>query len=313
MGIGESEAPGGATGGRMETTERWYREWRPYLFSIAYRMLGSQADAEDVVQDVFLTLQNAGQAEAVQNPKHYLGRTVVNRCLNVLGSAARRREAYVGPWLPEPLIDASAPLPDEAAELGETVSYAFLVLLEKLAPLERAVFVLRETYGCGYAEIASLVDKSEANCRQIYSRAKRRLAREPVVPRRNATERERGLARRFVSAFGGGRMEELVRLLTEDAVVITDGGGKVHAAINPIYGRTRSLALLEAMAKRSMKGARLEEVPIPDGIGVAVWRDERLIAFMCFDWNGTDEPLRRVYAIYNPDKLESIQARLNQS
>lgn len=313
MSIGDFGAPGGATGGLTGNAELWYREWRSYLFSIAYRMLGSPADAEDAVQDVFLTLQSAGTAGEIRHAKTYLAKMIVNRCLNVLGSAARRRETYVGPWLPEPLVDASAVLPEEAAELGESISYAFLVLLEKLAPLERAVFVLRETYGYGYNEIASLVEKSEAICRQIHSRAKRRLSGDPSVPWQGETERERGLARRFVAAFQGGRTEELVRLLTEDAVMMTDGGGKVHAAINPIYGRTRSLALLGAMAKRSMKGARFEEARIAGGIGLAVWREERLAAFMCFDWNGADEPLRRIYTIFNPDKLERIRPLLIQS
>lgn len=290
--------------------ERWYKEHRSYLFAIAYRMLGTPSDAEDVVQDVFLSLQNADAAEAIRHGKAYLARMTVNRCLNVLGSAAKRRETYVGPWLPEPLVDTSVPRPDEAAELGEAVSYAFLVLLDKLAPLERAVFVLRETFGCDYREIASLTDKSEANCRQIYSRAKRRLAGEPAEPRAMPAREELVLVRRFVAAFRGGRTEELVRLLTEDAVMMTDGGGKVHAAINPIYGRDRSLALLAAMGRRSMKDARFEEVATDGGIGLAIWRDERLVAFMGFDWRGANEPLRRVYTIFNPDKVERIRSQL---
>ncbi|CAM3960852.1 sigma factor-like helix-turn-helix DNA-binding protein [Cohnella lubricantis] len=139
------------------------------------------------------------------------------------------------------------------------ISYAFLVLLEKL--------------GCDYKEIASLIGKSEANCRQLYSRSKRQLAGDPAVLWQVQPERERSLANRFAEAFSAGRTEELVRLLTEDAVMMTDGGGKVHAAINPIYGRARSLAMLGAMAKRSMRGARFEETPFAGGIGLAVWRE----------------------------------------
>jgi RNA polymerase sigma factor (sigma-70 family) len=251
-----------------DQVEQWYREFKSYLFTIAYRMLGSTADAEDVVQDVFVALQKADPADPIRHERAYLARMTVNRSLNVLNASARKREQYIGPWLPEPLVDTANPLPDEAAERGETVTYAFMVLLEKLAPLERAVFVLRET------------------------------------------DEERRLLRRFVAAFRSGRAQELVSLLAEDAILMSDGGGKVRTAINPIYGRTRSIALLSALASRSLKEVRFEEIPIAGGAGLAAWLGDKLTAFLIFDGSGEEEPIRRIYAIYNPDKLERLSLSL---
>lgn len=308
----------GNGGGREETKKagQWeerYRKYRSAVFAIAYRMLGSAADAEDVVQDVFLSVPDAGPEGAddpIRHEKAYLSRMAVNRCLNLLNSSARKRETYVGPWLPEPLVRSEDDLPEEAAERGEAVSYAFMVLLEKLGPLERAVFVLRETLGYDYAAIAGLVGKSEANCRQIYGRAKRKLGDGAPVREPLDFAKQRGLVRGFVESFREGRTQELVRLLASDAVLMTDGGGKVRAAVNPIYGRDRGLALLAAMAKGSMKGARFEEVAFGGGIGLAAWQGDRLHAVIAFDWSGEDEPLRNLFTIFNPDKLALIRPRL---
>ncbi|MBB6733361.1 RNA polymerase sigma factor SigJ [Cohnella zeiphila] len=308
-------SPGGAEG--TGDIELWYREYRPYLFTIAYRMLGTVSDAEDIVQDLFLSLSAAAAApggEPIRREKAYLARMAVNRCLNFLNSAAKRRETYVGPWLPEPLVDTANPLPPDAAERGEAVSYAFMVLLERLAPAERAVFVLRETMGYEYAEIASLVGKSEANCRQLFSRARRKLDAERSEETKPMAGRELVLVRRFVAAFRGGRADELVRLLADDAVMFTDGGGKVRAAINPIYGPDRVEKLLSRIAFSRLHTSRLTEVPIAGGIGLAAWDEDRLTAFFCFEWSEGDEhgnrALRRIYNLFNPDKLAGVRLAL---
>jgi len=307
---------------REQQVERWYRTRRPYLFSIAYRMLGSATDAEDAIQDVFVSLQRIerDEAEEIRNEKAYLAKLIVNRCLNHLKSAGRRKEDYVGEWLPIPIVDRSEPLPEDAAERKEDISYALLVLLERLNPLERAAFVLRETMDCDYSEIAMLLDQSETNCRQLVSRAKRKLETDrkgegssglPAAwASRSEHPKELELVRRFVSAFSRGQIEELASLLTEDAILLMDGGGRVHAAINPIYGRERSLALLKAMYSNSLAGARFEHVETKEaGPSIAAWREDRLIALLMFDWGpdrDSGESLRRLFTIYNPDKLKLL-------
>ncbi|THF74509.1 sigma-70 family RNA polymerase sigma factor [Cohnella fermenti] len=307
--------------GREERIEGWYRTLRPYLFSIAYRMLGSAADAEDAIQDAFVSLQRMDDnaVETIQSGQAYLAKLVVNRCLNFLKSAGRRKEDYVGEWLPLPILDRSQPSPEESAERKEEISYALLVLLEMLNPLERAAFVLRETMDCDYAEIAALMGRSEANCRQLVSRAKRKLdagrkgdSRSELpaaAPARSGRLKEFELVRRFASAFSGGRIEELAALLTEDAILLMDGGGRVHSAINPIYGRGRALALLKAMFSNSLAGARFEFVDAKEaGPAIAAWQGDRLAAFLMFDWREREEQgegmlLRHLFTIYNPDKL----------
>jgi len=319
---GEGTASAGAGAGpigRAGLVEAWYRKYRSYLFTIAYRMLGTISDAEDVVQDLFVTLSQQASAVSpggvpIRREKAYLAKMAVNRCLNLLQSAAKRREAYVGPWLPEPLADTAHPLPPEAAERVENVSYAFMFLLERLTPLERAVFVLRETMGYEYAELASLLDKSEANCRQLLSRAKRKLEAAGRPEPKPLTERERGLVQRFVAAFRAGRADELIRLLADDAVMLSDGGGKVRAAINPIYGPERILRLLHRIASHRLPGSRFTEFPVGGGIGLAAWDGDLLTAVFCFEWKDGGEDgertLRRIYSLFNPDKLARIRPML---
>ena len=219
-------------------------EYRPLLFSIAYGMTGSVGDAEDIVQDAFLGLTRARQAgTAIADPKAYLTTAVTRLGINYLRSARVRRETYVGDWLPEPVVvPADGPGPAEHAELADSLSMAFLVLLEALSPVERAVFMLREVFGYGYPAVARITGKTEVNCRQIFARARQRIAaggqaRQRAAPARRAEGGE--LARRFFEAADGGDMDALLAMLAPDVVFQGDGGGKAQAIGQPLHGRQR--------------------------------------------------------------------------
>jgi len=286
--------------------EQWYASYRPYLLAMAYRMLGSVSDAEDAVQDLFAALQKE-RLPGVANPKAYLAKGLARRCLNLMKSAARRKVAYVGEWLPEPWMEA----PDNAAEeleRREDVSYAFLVMLERLTPLERAVVVLREAFDYDYAEIAGMLDKTETACRKILSRAKKKLGdRVRTAPDHPPDEGE--LVRRWVTAIASGRIGDILELIAEDAVLVTDGGGKTRAAINPIYGRMRIAALLEALASRRFRNARLYGARVNGALGIVAVEDGRVTGVTCFDWN-EDGTVQNLYAVLNPEKLERVPAAI---
>src|ERR1700731_4640693 len=224
--------------------------YRSLLFSIAYGMTGSVGDAEDIAQDAFVGLTRARQAGTViADPKAYLTTAVTRLSINHPRSARVRRETYVGDWLPEPVVvPVGEPGPAEHAELADSLSMAFLVLLETLSPTERAVFLLREAFGYGYADVARITGKTEQNCRQIFARARHRIAaggqaREaaPAPPSRAEGEE---LARRFFEAAAGGDMNALLDLLAPDVVFHGDGGGKAQAIGGPLAGRERVVRLL---------------------------------------------------------------------
>jgi RNA polymerase sigma-70 factor (ECF subfamily) len=207
---------------------------KPLLFSIAYRMLGSVTEAEDVLQDAYLRWHQVPQAE-VESARSFLAAVVTRLCIDRLRSARARRETYVGPWLPEPLLTEAAPDVAEEAELADSISMAFLVLLESLTPLERAALLLREVFGFGYDEIARILDRSEEACRQLVSRGRKRLG--DPRPRFEADpRRRRELTEQFRAAVGSGDLAGLLELLAEDAVAWSDAGGRVAAARRPIVG-----------------------------------------------------------------------------
>jgi RNA polymerase sigma-70 factor, ECF subfamily len=235
---GNQRGPGEAAGNLFD-------RHRPLLFSIAYRMLGSVMDAEDVVQEAFLRWQRAPRAE-VRSPKAYLSAVVTRLCIDQLRSARKRREEYVGPWLPEPL-----PTEPDTAAIDESLSMAFLILLESLNPTERAVFLLREVFD--YEEISRLVGKSEANCRQIARRARDSIAaRRPRFE--SSPEQEERLLGSFLEASLDGDMESLVSVLSEDVTLWSDGGGKTRAALNPIHGANRVSRFLFGILRQAPPG-----------------------------------------------------------
>ncbi|GAA2356533.1 RNA polymerase sigma-70 factor [Nonomuraea africana] len=273
-----------------------FETYRPMLLGLAYRLLGSMWDAEDVVQEAWLRWSDTDQA-AVKEPRAFLVTIVSRLALDQLRSARVRREAYTGPWLPEP-VPTSQIGPLDTAELRDTLSYATLHLMERLSPPERAVFVLREAFDLPYDEIAAIVDASVANCRQMHHRASVRLAegRDRFQP--NPEEHAR-LLLRFLDAAQGGDLSALTSMLSDDVVAWTDGGGKARAALHPIEGREKVVAFITGLTRRYA----IEEVRVLDVNGApALWfrsGGEPQIAAVDL----RDGLIRGVYAIRNPDKL----------
>ncbi len=274
---------------------------RPLLFSVAYGMLGSVMDAEDVVQEAFLRWQRTPRGE-VRSPKAYLSAVVTRLCIDHLRSARARREEYVGPWLPEPLLADRAA--GEPAVVDEALSMAFLVLLESLTPVERAVFLLREIFDYEYAEVSRLVGKSEANCRQIARRA-----RESVAARRprfeSSPEQEESLTQSFLEACLGGDMERLLALLAEDVTLYSDGGGKTRAALNPIRGADKVARFLAGILGKVPPGfvARRTRVNGRPGL-VGYFGDGSPQSVATLEV--ADGNIRAIRLVVNPEKLGSV-------
>ncbi|WP_236833239.1 RNA polymerase sigma-70 factor [Blastococcus sp. KM273128] len=286
---------------------------RGLLFSVAYQMLGSVADAEDVVQDTWLRWSAADRGE-VADARAYLVRIATHLALDRLGSARARRESYVGPWLPEPLLTgtdpvATAPAPADpvaAAEVGEQVSLALLVVLETLSPAERAVFVLREVFGLPAAEVATTLGRSESAVRQMAHRA-----REHVQARRPRFDTDRRaqfeVTERFFAACAGGDVGELLTVLAPDVVLVSDGGGRVTAALRPITGaeKVARFALGVAAQGLELAGLRIEVAEVNGGPGVVAWvGGEPLLAMSLVVVGGCIE---QVLLVRNPDKLAGLR------
>ena len=288
-----------------ETTAAGYR---PLLFSIAYGMTGSVGDAEDIVQDAFVGLTRARQAGTViADLKAYLTTAVTRLGINYLGSARVRRETYVGDWLPEPVVvPVGEPGPAEHAELADSLSMAFLVLLEALSPVERAVFMLREVFGYNYPAVARITGKTEVNCRQIFARARQHIAAGqagggvPAAARRAEGEE---LARRFFDAAAGGDLDALLTMLAPDVVFLGDGGGKAQALGQPLSGRQRVLRLLSGLFRRGrVLGTSLRLAWVNGQPGAVTYDAEgRVVNVFALEIaGGTVQAIR---SVVNPDKL----------
>jgi len=286
-------------------------ELQPLLFSIAYRMLGSVAEAEDVVQEAFLRRERVlRQGGRIESSKAFLTTVTTRLAIDQLRAARLRRETYFGPWLPEPLVTGSEPDPAEVAEMADSLSLSFLVLLETLAPVERAVYLLREVFDYGYDEIAQIVDRSEVNCRQIFTRAKRRI--EEGKPRFEVDrERQQELAGSFVEALQEGEVEKLLELLAPDAVFTGDGGGVGRGLPKPVYGAPQVSRLLAAFGREGRSlSARLELTRINGQPGTLNFDDQgRLINVFVFEIAGG--VVQGVRSIINPHKLAHLGYRLS--
>lgn len=310
---------------RTDTTAV-YVEYKPLLSRIAYRMLGTLTDAEDIVQDVFVELE-AKSIEHILNVRAYLLKMVTNRCINLLKSARRAREVYTGPWLPEPEVVDAVGTPEEMTMRAESVSYALLVLLEQLSPLERAVFILRETLDYDYRDIAELLDKSDANCRKLYSRAKLKVNPTPIQDNEEEaaikqvapialpvedvrassahTKYAEELARSFITAAQTGNFKEFVGMLADEARLYMDGGGKVRAAVFPIIGSGRILAFLQGIASKSLGSKNQLLVNVNGQPGLLLKRDGELFGVLSFQFDSNLRPAR-LFIITNPDKLKHV-------
>ncbi|HET7567555.1 MAG TPA: RNA polymerase sigma-70 factor [Gaiellaceae bacterium] len=279
---------------------------RPLLFSIAYRMLGSVAEAEDVVQEALLREQRArAEGVEIESRRAWLTSVATRLAVDQLRSARRRREQYVGPWLPEPLLVDPSPGPAQAAELADSLSLAFLVLLETLSPLERAVFVLREVFDYGYAEIGEILGRSEESCRQLATRARRHV--EERKPRYEVSRTERNeVAARFFAAFERGDAAELVAVLAPDVVVTGDGGGRAPALPQPLFGRDRAVKALLGFSRQGRRVRATLEPVLVNGQPGAVARDAegRVAAVLALEI--ADGLVQGVKSVVNPEKLAHL-------
>jgi len=288
-----------------------YTGYRPLMFSIAYRMTGSVGDSEDIVQEAFLRLTRVlRDGASIASPKAYLATVTTRLAISYLRSARVRRESYVGAWLPEPLIASHEPDPAEHAEMSDSLSMAFLLLLESLSPTERAVFLLHEVFGYHYREIAEITGKSEPNCRQILTRARHHVdeGRAGVKePRFEASPEQRDeVARRFFAAAEGGDLAALLDLLAPDVVMVGDGGGKAWAAARPSHGRERVARFVLGLARRGPKmGARLDLAWVNGQPGAVSYDAEgRIINVFALDI--ADGLVQAIRSVINPDKLHHL-------
>ena len=277
-------------------------ELRPLLFSVAYRMVGTVAESEDLVQEAYLRLHARDNEAVVESPRAFLTTVVTRLAIDHLRSARRRREAYVGPWLPEPLLD-DAPGPEEHAEQRETLSLAFLVLLERLTPVERAAFLLHDVFGFSYSEVAEMIDKSEDNCRQLASRARRKVdAGRPRLPA--SPEQHREITERFMRALEAGDIDDLAGLLAADAVSYSDGGGLVRAARKPIEGRDRIARYLTKVTRAEQRPEGIATEPAKvNGLPGWIVRDAQGVVIWVLSLELDEGRVRRVRIVLSPEKL----------
>jgi RNA polymerase sigma-70 factor, ECF subfamily len=274
-----------------------FSRYRSLLFSLAYRMLSSVQDAEDVVQEACVRWLQSSQEE-VRSPKDYLCATVTRLCIDHLRSARVRRETYFGMWLPEPLVaEPGADLGN--LEMGETVHMAFLMLLERLSPVDRAVFLLRDVFDYDYTDIAAFVEKSEANCRQIARRARQQLAQDRARFLVSPDQVEE-ITSKFLAACTTGDMGGLLRVLAPDVTLLSDGGGKARSAINPIYGADRVARFMLGIQRRPGP-IRLAFALVNGQPGILRYVKERLHSAISFEVE--DGQIRRIFMVANPDKL----------
>jgi RNA polymerase sigma-70 factor (ECF subfamily) len=274
--------------------ETAYLEYRPLLFSIAYRMLGSAADAEELIQETFVRAYSA--CDEIRAPKQYLTTVLTRLCLDNLKSAATRRTEYVGPWLPEP-VATSTSIPTDP----ESISMAFLLILESLSPIERAVFLLRSVFEYEFQEISSITGKSEANVRQIFHRA-RQSVRERHPRFHAPPEQRKAVAERFQQACATGDVQELLAVLSPEVTLLSDGGGKAVAATQPILGSDRVSRFLMGILNK-WQGHKVELVPTELNAEPAflLYVNGELISATTLEIEG--DVIRAIYIMRNPEKL----------
>jgi len=283
-----------------------FEEHRPQLFALAYRMLGTRADAEDVVQEAYLRWQSANPEE-VRSARSYLNAVVARLSLDALKSARRKRETYVGTWLPEPIASGSGFDPANAVELADTLSVAFLHVLESLTPSERVAFLMHDIFGEEYRDIAEVLETTEGNCRQLVTRARQHVqSRRPkyqVDP-----QRHQQVLREFLAACAGENKEALLGLLRQESVLYSDGGGKRQAAINPIFGADRIARFFLGIRKKFPANL----VPVPAMVGgvpsVLLYDGTTIDSLLSLDLDESGL-VQGIYIIRNPDKLEPVMTR----
>jgi RNA polymerase sigma-70 factor, ECF subfamily len=284
-----------------------FNEHKSILFAIAYRMLGTVMDAEDMAQETFLRWQKCDH-NSIDSPKAWLSTVITRLCINHLNSARVQRQEYVGPWLPEPLVIDPSPVPGENAQLSDSVSVALLVLLENLSPTERAVFVLRDVFNYEFREVSLIVEKSEANCRQLLSRAHQHLAaRRPRFE--SSPEQQERLVEAFIRASTHGDAQELMEILTDDIRFVSDGGAETRALRRPVVGMENVLRFLihEGPRQRPVISSYRRAV-INGQPGFIAYSDGKPHAAVIFDID--HDRIRTIYLVVNPEKLQRLPPAL---
>jgi RNA polymerase sigma-70 factor (ECF subfamily) len=283
---------------------RSFETHRRSLTGLAYRMLGSRAEAEDVVQDAYLRWHAADHA-AIERPRHYLGTVVTRLCLDRMKSAQARREVYVGQWLPEPVVDEALDA-DTAGDLAHDLSVALMLVLERLSPLERASFLLHDVFGLDFAEVGRALGRGEAACRQLAARARAHI--EEGRPRFSTSQEEgRRLAAAFNHAAQLGDTATLMKLLATDAVLYSDGGGKRAAALNPIYGADKILRFLAGITRKNpaLPAMQVRAATVNGLAGFVMREEDGSLDTMAFEHR--DGRIVAIYVVRNPDKLRHVR------
>jgi RNA polymerase sigma-70 factor (ECF subfamily) len=277
--------------------------YRRRLLGLAYRMLGSRSDAEDVVQDAYLRFAGA---QGIHNPEAFLVTVVTRLCIDRLKSASTQREVYVGPWLPEPVFDAESLSADTATELADDLSFALLLALDRLTPQERAAFLLHDIFEVPFAEIAGMLDRTEPTCRQLAARARRAVRDQRPAPLAPPDQHAKLLAA-FCEAVASGDLSRLTGLLREDAIAVTDGGGRKPAALNPIMGADKVARLFIGLAgKNAGRDIRIEPAMINGAVGALLYMDGELDHSLSMAIDG--DRIAAIYIVRNPDKLRHAPA-----
>jgi RNA polymerase sigma-70 factor (ECF subfamily) len=284
---------------------------RRRLLGLAYRMLGSVAEAEDAVQDAYLRWHDTDRA-TVEDARAFLMTTTTRICLDVLKSARVRREEYVGPWLPDPITDTAALAPDAQTELAEDLSVALLLALDRLSPLERAAFLLHDVFDYSFTQVAAALGRNEAACRQLASRARTRVREArpaAALPARGTSTsidpKHAELVSAFVTASRSGDIEALTRMLASDARVVSDGGGKVPAALNVIEGADRVAAFLAGVVRKGWTDDMSVRFDMINGLpGLMLSGPHGLVQTTAFEFDG--DMVKAIYVVRNPDKLKHL-------
>jgi RNA polymerase sigma-70 factor, ECF subfamily len=280
---------------------------RGRLLGLAYRMLGSRSDAEDAVQDAYIRFAGA---QDIRNPEAFLVTIVTRLCLDRLKSAKAQREIYVGPWLPEPVFDAEGLAADAATELADDLSFALLLALDRLSPLERAAFLLHDVFDMPFADVARMIDRTEAACRQLATRARRAVKDARPAPAATP-DSHAALLRAFGEAVASGDVSRLAGLLRADAIALTDGGGRKSAALNPIMGADKVARFFIGLAnKNAGRDISIKPIMINGTVGALVYADGELDHSLSVAIDG--ERIAAIYIVRNPDKLRHVPAFAQQ-
>jgi len=283
--------------------EDLYKEYKNYCLSIAYYLLGSMTDAEDIVQDTFLKLKEHENIEKdITNLKSYINKMIVNRCMNELKSSRKKKENYIGTWLPEPILQTFNSEPLENLIQSDQLSYSYMVLMERLLPKDRIAYVLRNALGLKHSEIADVLNTTTVNSRKILSRAQIKMGRKNEKDM--TVNLQKTYIEQFIWALSNGDIHGITHLLSNDILFAADGGGKVRTAINIIEGKERVLALISGIAKKFFFGKSATAAIINNQYGIVVTENEKITGIFCFDWNSSSQTMNKIFYVVDPNKLK---------